>query len=81
MKPSQEYADIQTLSYEQAFDELESLVAGLEANQKSLDESMAMYERGQALAARCAALLDQAELRVRQLGDPGSPPADEDEFN
>lgn len=59
--------EIQGLTYEQAFDELESIVASLEANQKSLDESIALYERGQALALHCAGLLDRAELRVRQL--------------
>lgn len=64
---------IQSMSYEQAFAELETIVAGLEANQKSLDESIALYERGQALAARCAALLDQAELRIRQLGSSQAP--------
>jgi exodeoxyribonuclease VII small subunit len=74
VKPSNYQDDIQGLSYEKAFAELEKIVAGLEANQKSLDESIAMYERGQALAAHCAALLDQAELRVRQLGEeaPGT---------
>jgi exodeoxyribonuclease VII small subunit len=58
---------IDQLSYETAFAELESIVATLEANQRPLDEAMALFERGQALASRCAALLDQAELKVRQL--------------
>lgn len=59
--------DIQSLSYEQAFAELEEIVGGLEINQKPLDEAIALFERGQALAKHCASLLDQAELRVRQL--------------
>jgi exodeoxyribonuclease VII small subunit len=59
--------DIQSLSYEQAFAELEEIVSGLEMNQKSLDEAIALFERGQALAKYCASLLDQAELKVRQL--------------
>jgi exodeoxyribonuclease VII small subunit len=63
------YEDIPSLSYEQAFAELEKIINGLEANQKSLEESIALFERGQSLAQHCAALLEQAELRVRQLND------------
>jgi len=59
---------IETLSYEMAFTELEKIVAQLEAGQDSLEESIALYERGQVLARRCSDLLDQAELRVKRLG-------------
>lgn len=55
------------LTFEQAFEELESLVQQLEAGQLALEESLALFERGQALAARCGALLDTAELKVKQL--------------
>ena len=58
---------VESLSYEQAFAELESIVAALENEQRSLDESMALYERGQALIKRCAKILDEAELKVKQL--------------
>lgn len=58
---------MEPLSYEQAYAELEEIVDALEANQKTLDESMALFERGQTLAQYCAALLAQAELRVRQV--------------
>ncbi len=61
--------DIQSFSYEQAFAELEEIVYGLETNQKSLDDAIALFERGQALAKHCASLLDQAELKVRQLSE------------
>lgn len=61
--------NIESLSYEQAFAELEEVVRLLEANSKTLEESLALYERGQALAARCAALLEQADLRIRQLNN------------
>ncbi len=70
--------EIQSLSYEQAFAELEEIVYGLEANQKTLEEAIALFERGQALAKHCAGLLDQAELRVRQLGEQEE--ADEPDF-
>ena len=55
------------LSYEQALAELEAIVASLESNKLPLDESMALYERGQALTKHCVELLDKAELRVKQL--------------
>ena len=58
---------VEELSYEQALTELEAIVASLEANKLQLDESMALYERGQALTKHCIALLDKAELRVKQL--------------
>jgi len=57
------------LTYESAFAELESIVTALENEQSSLDESMSLYERGQALVKHCNELLDKAELKVRQLTD------------
>ncbi len=59
------------LTFEEAFAELEETVRKLEAGGLTLEESLALYERGQALAARCSALLDQAELKVRQLTPEG----------
>ena len=58
---------IEDLAYEEAFSELEEIVAGLEGEGRPLDESIALYERGQALARHCASLLEKAELKVRQL--------------
>jgi len=58
---------IEELTYEEAFAELEMIVAALESEQRPLDEAMTLFERGQALAKRCAELLDQAELKVRML--------------
>ncbi|OGO73259.1 MAG: exodeoxyribonuclease VII small subunit [Chloroflexi bacterium RBG_19FT_COMBO_56_12] len=55
------------LSYEQAFSELEAIVAAMEADERPLEEALALFERGQALARHCAELLDQAELKVQQL--------------
>jgi exodeoxyribonuclease VII small subunit len=60
-------SSVEELSYEQALAELEAIVASLEANKLPLEESMALYERGQALTKHCVALLDKAELRVKQL--------------
>jgi exodeoxyribonuclease VII small subunit len=60
---------IAELTYEQAFAELESIVESLEADQRSLEETLALFERGQDLARYCATLLDQAELKVQQLSN------------
>lgn len=58
---------VEELTYETAFSELESIVAALESEQRSLDESMSLYERGQALVKRCSELLEKAELKVMLL--------------
>ena len=65
MSPSSKKAT--ELSYETAFTELEKIVAALEGESRPLDESISLYERGQALSKHCAALLEKAELKVRQL--------------
>ena len=67
MPKSSTLKSVESLSYEQAFAELEGIVAALENEQRSLDELMALYERGQALVKRCAKILDKAELKVKQL--------------
>ncbi len=55
------------LTYEQAMAELEEITRQLEENPPELEQTLALFERGQALIKRCAGLLDQAELKVRQL--------------
>jgi exodeoxyribonuclease VII small subunit len=59
--------DITQLTYEQAMSELETIVNTLESNQGPLQESMTLFERGQALVQYCTALLEKAELKVRQV--------------
>jgi exodeoxyribonuclease VII small subunit len=58
---------VEEMTYEQAFKALEETAAVLEAGQLSLDQAMQQFERGQALLRHCMKLLEQAELRVRQL--------------
>jgi exodeoxyribonuclease VII small subunit len=58
---------VEELTYEQALAELETIVASLEANKLSLEDAMALFERGQALTKHCIELLDKAELRVKKL--------------
>lgn len=69
---------VEQLTYEQAFAELEELVQTLEGDQSALEDALLLYERGQALAQYCAHLLDQADLRVQQIGSlPGASQEDE----
>lgn len=65
------------LTYEVAFAELQTIVEALEGEQRPLDEATSLFERGQLLVKRCTQLLDQAELKVRQLS--GSDLTDFDE--
>ncbi len=62
-----EKTSVEELSYEQAFSELEEIVNRLESETLSLENSLALYERGQALSLRCSSLLESAELRVQQI--------------
>jgi exodeoxyribonuclease VII small subunit len=64
------------LSFEEAFAGLEEAVARLEAGGLTLEESLALFERGQALAAHCREQLDQAELKVKQIAPEGEKPFD-----
>lgn len=59
--------DVSELTYEQARDELIAIVAKLEAGTATLDESVGLWERGEALAARCQALLDGASERIKAI--------------
>lgn len=59
--------DPDTLSYEQAVEELESIVERIESGEASLEESMKLYERGTRLLRRCRSVLDQAEQRLTEL--------------
>lgn len=67
-------ADADALVYDDAFAELQRVVAALEAGGASLEATVSLYERAVALQRRCEQLLAQAELRVRQLmaGPDGS---------
>lgn len=56
--------DAASLSYEQARDELVQVVARLEAGGEPLEASLALWERGEALAARCQEWLDGARARL-----------------
>lgn len=58
---------IDVLSFDEALAELQRAVADLESGGQPLEASIALYERGVALQARCERLLGEAELKVQQL--------------
>lgn len=71
---------VEELTYEEALAELEGIVETLEGEQSQLDEAIKLFERGQALAARCGVLLEAAQLKVKQVaGDDVSAFEDESE--
>lgn len=59
--------NIQAMDFETAFNALQENVAQLENEDLSLESALLLFERGQALAKHCAALLEEAELKVRTL--------------
>ncbi len=59
--------DIQAMDFETAFNALQENVSKLEGDDLPLEQALALFERGQALIKRCAALLEEAELKVRTL--------------
>lgn len=58
---------MEELTFEEALAELEEIVSALEGEQNQLEEAIKLFERGQALAARCGLLLEAAELKVKQV--------------
>lgn len=71
------HGDIAELSFETALAELEKIVGRLEQGDVPLAESIAIYERGEALKAHCDTLLKAAEAKIEkiQLADNGGPKA------
>ena len=68
-------SDIKKMPFERAIEELESIVSRLEGGKVPLEESVAIYERGEALKRRCEELLRQAEARVEKITlDAGGKP-------
>ena len=64
---AQPHADVKSLSFEKALAELEGIVTKLERGDVPLEESIAAYERGEALKAHCGRLLSAAEARVEKI--------------
>jgi exodeoxyribonuclease VII small subunit len=60
-------SDVAQMPFERAIDELESIVKRLEEGKVPLEESVAIYERGEVLKRRCEVLLRLAEARVEKI--------------
>jgi len=72
---------VETLSFETALKELEEIVSRLEQGEVDLEDSIALYERGQALKAHCEQKLKAAEGRLEKIvlgasGPAGTEPMD-----
>ena len=67
--------EIQSLPFEKAMAELEAIVTRLEKGDVTLEDSIRIYERGEALRRHCEHLLQSAEMRIEKitLGDDGTP--------
>lgn len=68
-------SEVSEMSFEEAIKALETVVGQLERGDVALDESIALYEKGAALKARCEAKLKEAEEKVAKitLGADGAP--------
>lgn len=60
-------------TYEQLYARMQAIVNRLESGELPLNEALALYEEGMSLAAACQRMLDEAELRVRELQSTGAP--------
>lgn len=75
---AQKEKPIEEMSYEEALIELEEIVSALEGEQNRLEDSIKLFERGQALASRCGALLEAAELKVKKVAGDDLLPFEEE---
>jgi exodeoxyribonuclease VII small subunit len=67
MTSETDHSDVTRLPFERAIEELESIVKRLEDGKVPLEESVTIYERGEALKRRCEELLRLAEARVEKI--------------
>lgn len=70
---------VEELTYEEALTELEGVVESLEGEQNPLEDSMKLFERGQALVAHCGSLLESAQLKVQKLVEDSLIPFEEED--
>jgi exodeoxyribonuclease VII small subunit len=68
----------ETMSFEEATAELETIIERIESGEIGLEESLAQRKRGEALIHRCRGILDAAEQELQQV-EAGEAPADDDE--
>jgi len=71
---------VEKMTYEEAFEELKAVVEQLESEELPLEESLALFERGQALSQHCSELLEKAQLKLKQLVPGPSGDLEETDF-
>ena len=79
MAKRESHDDVSKMSFEQALDELRTIVEGLEKGEGKLDAAIESYERGAALKRHCEAKLREAQEKIERIvqgpdGEPGSEP-------
>lgn len=81
MANTEELPEVQSLSYEQARDELVQVVARIESGDVPLEQAMELWQRGEALAEHCQGKLDQAQQRLddTSLDAEATRPDDQDD--
>lgn len=72
MTTNDQLPDPLSLGYEEARDELVRIVQTLEGGQAPLEDTLTMWERGEALAARCSQILDGAQARLSGRATPST---------
>lgn len=71
-----------SVTFEASMERLDQIVKALEGGEVSLEESIALFEEGTKLAAKCTGLLDTAELKVSKLmAGPDGAPVEEELLN
>ena len=73
--PKLQDVPVRDMSFEAALKELETIVARLEQGEVDLEDSIALYERGQALKSHCEAKLKSAESRLEKIVQGAQGPA------
>ena len=75
MTSKEQLPDPESLGYEAARDELVGIVRALEGGQAPLEATLTLWERGEALAARCSQILDGAQSRLAEKSGQQAPEA------
>ncbi len=65
-------APLETITFENALQELEGIVASLERGEVSLDDAITAFERGTQLKSHCQARLEEARMKVEKIKVPGA---------
>ncbi|WIK63721.1 exodeoxyribonuclease VII small subunit [Gleimia hominis] len=73
MTDNNQAPEVEQLSYEAARDELVSIVRKLEGGQAPLEQTLALWERGEALARHCESILDSAQTRMEAATKADTP--------